>query len=190
MLPLLCKVLQKAVVHFTLTYRHQKSRTETKNSTQVWCQVCAGVQLSQHYLCSLWLTSTPAAALQVSSWHAAALDVFLLCFTTELFFSSECVRVSPSRTGMSAPERGTPPSSQGLKVPTLSGRIIKILLRCLGASRTNKGQQESPNQGENNILSLLAHRPELDNILLFFLSIFHHSSSIIEERETKGQGNG
>ena len=79
------------------------------------------------------------------------------------------------------------PETQGFHT---NWKNFKNILMCSGSPRTNKSQQESPNGGENNILSLLAHRPELDNILLFFLSIFHHSSSIIEERETKGQGNG
>lgn len=47
---------------------------------------------------------------------------------------------------------------------------------------TSKSQQESPNRGENNILSQLARRAERDNILLFFLSVFHHGSSIIGAR--------
>lgn len=112
-------------MHFSLTYRCQKSRTETKNSLLVWHQICAAVQLSQHSPCSLWLPSTPAAALQVSSWHTAALDVFLLSFTTELFFSSASLTVSSSRTGMSVPGHGTSPSSQRLTVSTLTGRILK-----------------------------------------------------------------
>lgn len=49
-----------------------------------------------------------------------------------------------------------------------------------GSPKTIKSQLESPKQGENNILSQLAPRPEQDNILLFFLSVFHHGSSIIQ----------
>lgn len=78
------------------------------------------------------------------------------------------------------------PETQGFHT---NWKNLKNIFMCSGSPRTNKSQQESPNGGEN-ILSLLAHRPELDNILLFFLSIFHHSSTIIEETETKGQGNG
>lgn len=87
--------------------------------------------------------------------------------------------------------RGTghylPPKAQGFHT---NWKNFRNILMYLGLLRTNKRQPESANRGENNILSLLAQRVELDNILLFFLSIFHHSSSIIEERETKGQGNG
>lgn len=53
-----------------------------------------------------------------------------------------------------------------------------------GSPKTSKSQQESPNRGEN-ILSQLAHRPGRDNILLFFLAVFHHGSSIIEARRQR-----
>lgn len=59
-----------------------------------------------------------------------------------------------------------------------------------GAPMSNKSQPESRHRRENNILSLLAQGPEADNILLFFLSIFPHSSTIVKKRETKGRGNG
>lgn len=54
-----------------------------------------------------------------------------------------------------------------------------------GSPKTSKSQQESPKRGENNVLSQLAHRPERDNILLFFPSVFHHGSSIIQARRQR-----
>lgn len=63
--------LHKSLVRFTRPYRCQKRRAEAKNRALLWRQICAAVQFSQHSPCSLWLTSTPAAALQVSCWHTA-----------------------------------------------------------------------------------------------------------------------
>lgn len=129
-------------MHFSLTYRCQKSRTETKNSLLVWHQICAAVQFSQRSPCSLWLPSTPAAALQVSPWHAAALDVFLLSFTTELFFFL-CVthRIILQDRNVRAGAWDITFLSETHAFHT-NWKNFKHILMCSGSPRTNKSQQE------------------------------------------------
>lgn len=74
------------------------------------------------------------------------------------------------------------PDTQGFHT---NWKNFKNILTFSGSPRTSKSAQESPKQGENNILSQLARRLERDNILLFFPSVFHHGSGIIEARRQR-----
>lgn len=112
---LCCSVLQ---TH----YRCQKREWEPEQHCGLAGDSCSSAAPSA-LPCSPWLTSTPAAALQVSSQQTAAPHAFLLCLTAELLFSSARVRGSSSRAGTSACRHGAPPSSQGLKVSTVTARI-------------------------------------------------------------------